>query len=234
MPFQRALGQGALPPLLPAPALQEAADASSGQTQHILRGMPQQQHDKAAQPQTPAASVVPLSTEHGQQTVSAACGTVSPGNGGAQSRPAAVGRPAAAKGGEQQHRVREAPAGAEPYVSCAMELVPGHAAPAPQKEASQPARVQADIVDLVSSSSDDSRSSMPAAQQAMQSDVQSARREGVLPSTPSMCVHKRFHAAHEHCVPTLHICPGSKLQDCELAERTALRQAVVCPCVLVL
>ena len=213
MPFQKALGQEGLPPLLPAPALQEAADASSGQTQHILSGMPQQQHDRAAQPQTPAVSVVPLSTEHGRQTGSAACGTVSPGNGGAQSRPAAVGRQPAAKTGEQQHRNREAPAGAEPPVSCAVELVPGHAAPAPQKEASQPVRVQADIVDLVSSSSDDSRSNMPAAQQAPQGDVQSARREGVLAATTPVCVHKRFHAAHEHRSIAINMCPGSKLHD---------------------
>ena len=188
MPFQGALGQGALPPLLPAPALQEAADASSGQTQHILSGMPQQQHDRAAQPQTPAASVVPVSTEHGQQTGSAARGTVSPGNGGAQSRAAADGRPAAAKISEQQHRTREAAAGAEPPVSCVMELVPGHAAPVQQGRASQPVRVQADIVDLVSSSSDDSRSSMPAAQQAGQGDVQSARIKGVL-QLPLSCTY---------------------------------------------
>ena len=214
MPCQRALSQGGLLPLLPAPALQEAADASSCQTQHILRGMPQQQHDRAAQPQTPAASIVPLSTEHGQQTGSAAHGTVSPSNGGAQSRPAAVQRPAAAEIAGQEHTIREAPAGAEPSVSCAMELMPGHAAPALQKEASQPVRVQANIVDLVSSSSDDSRSSMPAARQARQGDVQSARRKGVLPSTTLACVHKRFHAAHDHCSLAIDMCPGSKLQDC--------------------
>lgn len=35
---QQAYGQGAVPLMLPAPPLQEAADASSGQTQHFLNG----------------------------------------------------------------------------------------------------------------------------------------------------------------------------------------------------
>ena len=222
MPYQRAFSQGALPPLLPAPALQEAADASSGQTQHILRGMPQQQGDKAEQPQTPAASVVPLSTGDGQQTGSAARGTPSPWNGGAQSRPAAAGRPvterpAAAKIGGQEHRLREARAAAEPPLLCAMEPLPGRVASAVQVEASQPVQGQADIVDLVSSSSDDSWSSMPAAQQALQGDVQSARREGALPSISPVCVCKRFHAA-QHSSLTLCICLGPRLQNGYLAQ----------------
>ena len=233
MPYHRALSQGALKPLLPAPALQEAADASSGQTQHILQGVPQQQLDKAGQPQTPAASAVPLSTKHGQQAGSAARRTVSPGIGGAQSRPALDGRPPAAKIAGQEHRLRAAPAAAEPPISRETKLAPGRAALTPQEVARQPVQVQADIVDLVSSSSDDSWSSMPAAQQARQGDVQSARREGVLPFAASMCTHKCFHAAHRHCILRLYIRPGSKLQDCQLAQRTSSCQAVICPCVLI-
>ena len=215
MPYPKALTQGALLPVLPAPALQEAADASSGQTQHILRGTPQQEHDKGDQPQMPAASVVLLSTEHGQQTGCAERETLSPGNGGAQSRPATVGRPAGAKAAGQEHRLWEPPAAAEPPASCAMELLPGRAAPEPQDEARQSVRGHADIVDLVSSSSDDSWSSMPAAQPALQSDVQSAHREGVLHST-----HSRVYASASMLLIDIAVphCTSVWAQSCKIAR----------------